>query len=200
MPVPIAAAVMVALVGAAGAQECSDLRESEIAEIARVDLQGDVVGRQVRIVPDTCSMPNLTLILRVPTGIAPTPSILKKLQPDASLVGVDRSLGEPASRRRLGATQVELSVSGQARRLNRQLRRVRQPPFAARSRRNDPAAQMHRGETGVPEDASAGSRILQSTSTKVCVVRKSLKKARRGFDDSSSPSANTYYADSLSVR
>ena len=28
-------------------------REREIAEVARVDLQGDVVDRQVRVAPDT---------------------------------------------------------------------------------------------------------------------------------------------------
>ena len=39
--------------------------------------------------------------------------------------------------------------------------------------------------------------ILQATSTKICVLRKSLKKARRGFDDSSSPSASLPIRDIL---
>jgi hypothetical protein len=34
-------------------------------------------------------------------------------------------------------------------------------------------------------------RILQATSTAICVICKSLKRRRRGFDDSSSPSAKT---------
>jgi hypothetical protein len=33
--------------------------------------------------------------------------------------------------------------------------------------------------------------ILQTTSTVICVVHKSLKTRKRGFDDSSSPSAKT---------
>jgi hypothetical protein len=50
------------------------------------------------------------------------------------------------------------------------------------------------------QDRHSGPRILQATSTAFCVVRKSLKTRQRGFDDSSSPSAKTPYADSLSVR
>ena len=38
-------------------------------------------------------------------------------------------------------------------------------------------------------DRHSELRILQATSTTICVVRKSLKTRRRGFDDSSSPSA-----------
>jgi hypothetical protein len=40
-------------------------------------------------------------------------------------------------------------------------------------------------------------RILQSTSTAFCVVRKPLKTRQRGFDDSSSPSASTLTCDIL---
>ena len=40
-------------------------------------------------------------------------------------------------------------------------------------------------------------RILQSTSTAICVFRKPLKTRRRGFDDSSSPSAKTPLRDIL---
>jgi hypothetical protein len=38
-------------------------------------------------------------------------------------------------------------------------------------------------------DRQSRSKSLQATSTAICVVHKSLKKARRGFDESSSPSA-----------
>jgi Phage major capsid protein E len=42
-----------------------------------------------------------------------------------------------------------------------------------------------------PPTSFCAPEILQSTSTGTCVVRKSLKKAQRGFDDSSSRSAKT---------
>jgi hypothetical protein len=43
------------------------------------------------------------------------------------------------------------------------------------------------------------AKILQATSTTICVSYNPLKKRQRGFDDSLSPSANIVDADSLSV-
>jgi hypothetical protein len=58
--------------------------------------------------------------------------------------------------------------------------------------------------TGSPvmlgQDRFGGPRILQATSTVICVVRKRLKTRQSRFDDSTSPSANMPYADSLSAR
>jgi hypothetical protein len=48
--------------------------------------------------------------------------------------------------------------------------------------------------------ARAGFTILQATFTAICVVHNPLKRQRRGFGDRTSPSANTSYEDSLSVR
>jgi hypothetical protein len=47
------------------------------------------------------------------------------------------------------------------------------------------------------KDRQSSLRILQATSTATCVVRKSLKKRRRGFDHSSSPSASLPIRDIL---
>jgi hypothetical protein len=46
----------------------------------------------------------------------------------------------------------------------------------------------------------ARPKILQATSTSAGVLCNPLKTRRRGFDDSSSPSAKTSYADTLSIR
>ena len=64
-------------------------------------------------------------------------------------------------------------------------------PRAARRLDRKPPCRPRTGPLAVEGRARRDRlRILQSTSTAFCVVRKPLKTRRRGFDDSSSPSAS----------
>jgi hypothetical protein len=50
-----------------------------------------------------------------------------------------------------------------------------------------------------PQELSRAGSILQATSTAICVVCKSLQTRRRGFDESSSPSAKAMRENTLSA-
>ena len=95
-----------------------------------------------------------------------------------------------------------VSRSSFCRRARRPLCGSHQPPaFAAGGDRRYPSQHPHRPVCRCSSGEHRRWRnFLQSISTAICVIRNPLNLAKRGFDDSFSPSAKTPSGNTLSTR